>query len=404
MKSITDIVKQTEFSDEDIIRLLSITDLQEAEILRKAAYDRATQVVGNDVYYRGLIEFSNICTLDCRYCGIRKSNHDVPRYELDKETIVEAALWAARNHYGSICLQSGERRDPKFIAFVTDVLKTIHEKTVSSDLPNGLGITLSLGEQTYEVYKQWALASGNPVGLRYLLRFETSNPKLFDHLHCAPGREKGLQRRFQALEDLKRAGYQVGSGVMIGIPGQTLEDLCQDIRTFQKLDLDMIGMGPYITSEGADMLNEGMMEEKALMRLSLNMIAVTRLVIPDINIAAATALHALEENGREKGILHGCNVIMLKHNTSHVSGLTVVQRAVTINTLGAVLKKNVTENVLDTAVLVHPNERNLSPVLVLECIMANDSTVGALHIIASNPTGKVITLNIIHFDDLPPHS
>ncbi len=310
MKSITDIVKQTEFSDEDIIRLLSITDLQEAEILRKAAYDRATQVVGNDVYYRGLIEFSNICTLNCRYCGIRKSNHDVPRYELDKETIVEAALWAAHNHYGSICLQSGERRDPKFIAFVTDVLKTIHEKTVSSDLPNGLGITLSLGEQTYEVYKQWALASGNPVGLRYLLRFETSNPKLFDHLHCAPGREKGLQRRFQALEDLKRAGYQVGSGVMIGIPGQTLEDLCQDIRTFQKLDLDMIGMGPYITSEGADMLNEGMMEEKALMRLSLNMIAVTRLVIPDINIAAATALHALEENGREKGILHGCNVIM----------------------------------------------------------------------------------------------
>ena len=97
---------------------------------------------------------------------------------------------------------------------------------------------------------------------------------------------------------------------MIGIPGQTLQDLCQDIRTFQKLDLDMIGMGPYITSPGADMLGEGMMEKNALMRLSLNMIATTRLVIPDINIAAATALQALEENGREKGILHGCNVIM----------------------------------------------------------------------------------------------
>ena len=310
MKSISDIVKQTDFSDEDIIRLLGITDTSEAETLRQAAYDRTTEIVGNNVYYRGLIEFSNICTLDCRYCGIRKSNHNVPRYELDKETIVQAAVWAAHNHYGSICLQSGERQDPKFVAFITDVLETIHKKTISTDLPNGLGITLSLGEQPYEVYKQWALASGNPVGLRYLLRFETSNPKLFDHLHNAPGREKGLERRYRALADLRRAGYQVGSGVMIGIPGQTLEDLCQDIRTFQKLDLDMIGMGPYITSEGADMLGEGMMEKKALMRLSLNMIAVTRLVIPDINIAAATALHALEENGREKGILHGCNVIM----------------------------------------------------------------------------------------------
>lgn len=310
MKTIAEIVKQTEFRNEDIIRLLSVTDPEEAAILQKAAYDRATQTVGNNVYYRGLIEFSNICTLDCRYCGIRKSNHNVPRYELDKNTIVEAAIWAAQNHYGSICLQSGERRDPKFINFVTDVLRTIHEKTVSPELPHGLGITLSLGEQTLEVYQQWAQASGNPIGLRYLLRFETSNPKLFDHLHNAPGREKGLERPYQALADLRQAGYQVGSGVMIGIPGQTLEDLCQDIRTFQKLDLDMIGMGPYITSDGADMLGEGMMEEKALMRLSLNMIATTRLVIPDINIAAATALHALEENGREKGILHGCNVIM----------------------------------------------------------------------------------------------
>lgn len=310
MKSIADIVKQSEFSDEDIIRLLGITDSNEAEILRQAAYDKTTEMTGNNVYYRGLIEFSNICTLDCRYCGIRKSNHNVPRYELDKETIVEAAIWAANNHYGSICLQSGERRDPKFIAFVTDVLETIHEKTVSENLPNGLGITLSLGEQTFEVYEQWAKACGNPLGLRYLLRFETSNPKLFDHLHHAPGREKALERRYQALADLRRAGYQVGSGVMIGIPGQTLADLCQDIRTFQKLDLDMIGMGPYITSEGGDMLGEGMMEKKGLMRLSLNMIATTRLVIPDINIAAATALHALEENGREKGILHGCNVIM----------------------------------------------------------------------------------------------
>ena len=311
MKTIEKIVSQSDFSDEDIIRLLSISDIGEAEVLRCAAYDRATQTLGNEVYYRGLIELSNICTLDCRYCGIRQSNHNVQRYELTKEQIVGAATWAAENHYGSICLQAGERRDPKFVNFIVDVLQEIHRQTVSEELPHGLGITLSLGEQPYEVYKALAEAAGNPVGLRYLLRFETSNPELFQHLHYSKHHhDKGLQRRYQALSDLRKAGYQVGSGVMIGIPGQTLQDLCQDIRTFQKLDLDMIGMGPYITSPGADMLGEGMMEKNALMRLSLNMIATTRLVIPDINIAAATALQALEENGREKGILHGCNVII----------------------------------------------------------------------------------------------
>ena len=311
MKTIADIVIQTEFSDDDIVRLLAITDSEEAEILRQAAYETTTRHLGNNVYYRGLIEFSNICTLDCRYCGIRKSNHVVPRYELSHEQIVEAAVWAAKNQYGSICLQSGERRDPKFIQFVTDVLKDIHARTVSDELPDGLGITLSMGEQTLETYCQWAEASGNPKGLRYLLRFETSDETLFNHLHDGAGlHEKGLQRRFEALGRLRQAGYQVGSGVMIGLPGQTLEHLCKDIRTFQALDLDMIGMGPYITSNGADMADEGMMDKTALMRLSLNMLATTRLVIPDVNMAAATALHALEDNGREKGIMHGCNVIM----------------------------------------------------------------------------------------------
>ena len=310
MKPLSQLIEQSQFSDDEIVRLLAITDPEEAALLRQAAFERTSKHLGNYVYYRGLIEFSNICTLDCRYCGIRKSNHQVPRYELAQEQIVEAAIWAAHNGYGSICLQAGERRDPKFVQFVTNTLKQIHERTVSEHLPEGLGITLSLGMQSLDVYQEWAQASGTRA-LRYLLRFETSNPDLFQHLHCAPGKhEKGLELRYEALKNLRLAGYQVGSGVMIGIPGQTLEDLCQDIRTFEKLDLDMIGMGPYITSDGADMLGEGMMEHKPLMRLALNMIATTRLVLPDVNIAAATALHALEENGREQGIRHGCNVIM----------------------------------------------------------------------------------------------
>lgn len=310
MNELSQILQQTQFTDQDIIRLLSISDPREASLLQEAAFNRTTQHLGNHVYYRGLIEFSNICTLDCRYCGIRKSNHLVPRYELPQEQIINAAVWAAQNGYGSICLQAGERRDSKFTNFITNTLEKIHQQTVSEELPDGLGITLSLGVQSLEIYQQWAQAAGTKA-LRYLLRFETSNPALFQHLHCAPGKyEKGLQIRYNALNDLRSAGYQVGSGVMIGIPSQTLEDLCQDIRMFQKLDLDMIGMGPYITSQGGDMLGEGMMEHQPLMRLALNMIATTRLVLPDVNIAAATALHALEENGREEGIRHGCNVIM----------------------------------------------------------------------------------------------
>ena len=137
MKSIQSLVEQTQFSDEDIVRLLAIDSDEEAEILRQAAYARTTEHLGNQVYYRGLIEFSNICTLNCRYCGIRKSNHNVDRYELTHDQVVEAAIWAANNHYGSICLQAGERRDPKFVQFISNVLREIHEKTVSDDLPHG---------------------------------------------------------------------------------------------------------------------------------------------------------------------------------------------------------------------------------------------------------------------------
>ena len=130
-------------------------------------------------------------------------------------------------------------------------------------------------------------------------------------LHSTPGtNEKNLEHRFECLRALRRAGYQVGTGVMIGIPGQTLEDLCRDIRTFQKLDVDMIGMGPYLRSEGNDLEALGQMEPKALMQLALNMIAVTRLVLGPVNIAAATALQAIRDDGRELGIEYGCNVVM----------------------------------------------------------------------------------------------
>ncbi|MDO5531888.1 [FeFe] hydrogenase H-cluster radical SAM maturase HydE [Sutterella sp.] len=305
------LLKKPELNDDDIVTLLGLTDPGLCGMLRDAAFARTTELLGPYVYYRGLIELSNICTANCRYCGIRKANHAVKRYTMTQEEIVEQAVWAARNGYGSVCLQSGERHDEKFIEFICSCLREIHEKTKGPLLPKGVGVTLSLGDQEEEVYRRWAEACGNPESLRYLARFETSNPKLFAMLHSTPGtNEKNLEHRFACLRSLRRCGYQVGSGVMIGIPGQTLEDLAHDIRTFQEIDVDMIGMGPYLRSEGNDLESLGQMEPRALLQLALNMIAVTRLVMGPVNIAAATALQAIRDDGREMGIEYGCNIVM----------------------------------------------------------------------------------------------
>lgn len=310
-KPLNDLLAQTDFSDADIVRLLGLTAPEDCLALKRAAFQKTTQLMGDRVFYRGLIELSNICTANCRYCGIRKDNHAVTRYEMTEDEIVEQAVWAAQHGYGSVCLQAGERRDKKFIDFVTTCLKRIHAETVSKDLPDGVGITLSLGDQEKETYEAWAEASGNRRNLRYLSRFESSNEKLFALLHTAAGKnQKNLAHRFQCFEWLKDCGYQLGTGVMIGIPGQTLEDLCRDIRLFQKLDVDMIGMGPYLMSQGGDLKELGQMEPRRLMQLSLNMIAVVRLVLGDVNIAAATALQAIRDDGREIGIEYGANVVM----------------------------------------------------------------------------------------------
>ena len=156
--SLDEVLKKETLSDEDIVFLLGLTDPEDCTKLQQAAYETTTELMGNKVYYRGLIEVSNVCTVDCRYCGIRKDNHVVSRYTLTKEEILSAALFAAENGYGSICLQAGERNDPKFVSFISECLREIHRKTVSKNLPNGLGITLSLGDQTKDVYEEWAQA------------------------------------------------------------------------------------------------------------------------------------------------------------------------------------------------------------------------------------------------------
>lgn len=310
-KSLSDLLAQAQFSDEDIAQLLSLQNEEDCQRLYREAFDRTTRSHGNYVFFRGLIEISNICTYDCRYCGIRKGNRLAQRYTLTRDEILEAVRYAIRAGYGSVALQSGERDDPKFIDFIESLLADIHRLSVEMGVAEGCGMTLSFGEQTPETYERWAQASGNRKALRYLLRIETSNRALFDHLHAGQGvLQKTWPARIKALNDLRQAGYQVGTGVMIGIPGQTIEDLVKDIRTFESLDVDMLGMGPYLVSHGGAMVEEGMMEKTALLRLTRNMLATTRLVLPTVNMAAATALETLQPGARSLAILSGCNVMM----------------------------------------------------------------------------------------------
>jgi len=289
---------------ETLRRILAAQSAHNIEIIRRAAEKALLEQCGDTVRLRGLIEFSNRCVCDCHYCGIRRSNRDVSRYTLSLAEILECAQWCAAKGYGSLVLQAGERRDEKFVAFVTEAVRAIKAETCCAELPEGLGITLCVGEQSEVTYARWFEAGAH----RYLLRMESFNPTLFAAVHP---KEQSHAARREALAVLKRLGYQVGTGVMIGLPGQSLDDLVDDLLVFRDLGVDMIGMGPYIPHEqaplhGADQIATA----QARLGLSLRMIAAARLLLGNVNIAATTALQALSETGREQGLRFGANVIM----------------------------------------------------------------------------------------------
>jgi len=301
MRKINSILEKSALNKEDLIYLLKIEDKSEKEILFKKAYDEKVSNVGNNVYFRGIVEFSNICEKDCLYCGIRKGNSDVDRFMMSKEEILSSAEWAWKSGYGSMVLQSGERSDASFIDFVEEILYEIKK------LSNGeLGITISLGEESRETYERWYRAGAH----RYLLRIETSNPDLYSSLHPE---DHIFENRIKAIKDLRDIGYQVGTGVMIGLPGQTVSDLASDIMFFKENDIDMIGMGPYIPhnlTPMADSLGDFEKIKEEQLELALKMIAVTRIFLKDVNIASTTALQALNHVGREMGLQAGANIIM----------------------------------------------------------------------------------------------
>lgn len=274
---------------------------EDENLIERAHYYKGDNV-GYVTYLRGLIELSNECIKNCFYCGIRRDNSKVSRYSLTDEQVLEAAKYAYDNRYGSIAIQAGERVSGDYVKRITTLVHKI------KDMSDGnLGITLSLGEQIPEVYRQWRRAGAD----RYLLRIETGNPTLYAKLHPNDSLHTH-SRRLEAIESLRELNYQIGTGVMIGVPFQTKEDLVDDLLFMKKMDIDMCGMGPYLEHHDTPLYEykDSLWSVKERFDLTIRMIATLRLMMPKINIAATTALQAIDPVGREKALWAGANVIM----------------------------------------------------------------------------------------------
>jgi biotin synthase len=298
---IQELLNKNLLEKDDLVELLNTGEEDRKLIYQKAAEVKAAYV-GRKVYFRGLVEYSNRCKKNCFYCGVRAGNQELHRYELSEEEVLEAAKFAFENQYASMVIQSGERSDKAFIRKIGNMLVKIKE------LSDGkLGVTLSLGEQTEDTYRYW-----NECGAhRYLLRIETSNRDLYKRLH-PDNMLHSYDKRIEALHFLRNTGYQVGTGVMIGLPFQTIEHLAEDLIFFRDLDVDMAGMGPYIEHENTPLYQykDQLLPRIERFNLSLKMVALLRIIMKDINIAATTAMQAIDPQGREKALLAGANVIM----------------------------------------------------------------------------------------------
>ncbi len=287
----------------EIIRWLRETDEARLEELWAAADRIRRDVVGDAVHLRGLIEISNHCIRHCSYCGINAGNSDVRRYRMTREEIIDSALAASRYGYGTVVIQAGE---DYFLTseWIAGIVREIKERTE-------MAVTLSLGERSDEELRVWRESGAD----RYLIRFETSDPGLFGRIH--PKYKGKLEDRLSVVHTLRALGYETGSGVMVGIPGQTYEMLSRDILLFASLDLDMIGVGPYIPHPGTP-LGRGLVppappgeQVPAGEETCYRVVALTRILRPDANIPSTTALATLNKaNGREKGLMRGANVVM----------------------------------------------------------------------------------------------
>jgi len=274
----------------DIVNLLSLNDPDQVERLFQAADRVRSACVGQEIFLRGIVEFSNHCVNNCRYCGLRRGNMKAARYRMEEERIVKLAHAMEERGCGTMVLQSGE--DPYYTQErMCGVISRIKAET-------GLAVTLSMGQRTYGDYEAFRKAGAD----RYLLRHETANPELFKSL--CPGRT--LEERIQCLKWLGELDYEVGTGCMVGLPGQTVQDLADDVLLILELGADMIGIGPFIPHEDTPLKDE----EAGDTLMVLKLLAVIRLVTRDTNIPSTTALGVLDGDSRRKAFQAGANVFM----------------------------------------------------------------------------------------------
>lgn len=284
--------KNKNLSDDEFKNLINCNDIEAIDFLHKRAREVAKSVYGNKIYIRGLIEFTNYCKNDCYYCGIRKSNLNVSRYRLTKEQILECCKIGYELGFRTFVLQGGED------AYYTDA-KLVDIISSIKSLYQDCAVTLSIGEKSKESYKAFYVAGAD----RFLLRHETANKIHYGKLHPTL---LSLENRMNCLYDLKETGYQIGSGFMVGSPYQTVDNIVEDLRFLKELDPQMVGIGPFIPHKDTPFRNQ----KSGSVDTTLKLISIIRLMLPNALIPATTALGTVDNNGREKGVLSGANVIM----------------------------------------------------------------------------------------------
>lgn len=288
MNTIIQKAKEThELSRDEIIALLKDDSINEE--LFKAADEVRKKYLGDEVHLRGLIEFTNICKRNCMYCGLRRDNKSLNRYRLSHEEIIYFAKKAVSYGYKTLVLQGGED-DYYTVERLVPIVKDLKAL--------GVALTLSIGERPFEEYEAFKKAGAD----RFLLRIETTDKELYEKLD--PGMSH--ENRIQCLKNLRKLGYEVGSGCLVGLPGQKIESLADDILFFKELDVDMNGIGPFIPNEDTPLKDA----EGGQFELALKVMAIVRLLLPDINIPATTAMETLNKQGRVIALQCGANVVM----------------------------------------------------------------------------------------------
>ena len=299
--TIDELLRRSPLERPDIVRLLGVQG-DEMKALLDYALAVKLRHLDNNIHLRGLVEYSNGCRKSCMYCGLRAQNSKVVRYTVPDEEVLQCARIALEQGYGSMALQSGERTDREFVDGVERVVRAIKK------LSDGrLGITLSCGEQTEETYRRWFEAGAH----RYLLRIESSTRELYYTIHPDTP-EHSFEHRLECIDTLMRIGYQTGTGVMVGLPGQTLEHLADDLLFFRRKDVAMVGLGPFIPHPDTPLwaLRDQIPSNEERINLTLKVIAVLRIMMPEINMVSATANQLLDPQGRERAVLAGANVVM----------------------------------------------------------------------------------------------